>query len=191
MSILEQRQRKRAHLERVLLVCGGQNAGKSRLLRTMFVDPRLGTNCTIPTSPKIKLARLSRERGLYVRCTSPHEYGDTVDTFFQKIDRAMERAWWQFWRLNIACAMQPAAANSMPDVVTVCREFRRRLNPERVRLIQIEPRQDNSQGSLLSHAEVDQLRSLEVEVTTVDGRRSSRASQHPNGLFLADFFDFT
>jgi hypothetical protein len=191
MSILEQGQRGRAHLERVLLVCGGQNAGKSRLLRTMFVDPCLGTGGRIPTSSKIKLARLSRERGLYVRCTSPHEYGDTIDTFFQKLDRAMERAWWQFWRINIACAMQPAAADQMSDVVTVCREFRRRLKPERVRLVQIDPRQDNAQGTLLTHAEVDQLRHLEVEVVTVDGRRSSIASQHPNGLFLADFFDFT
>jgi hypothetical protein len=137
------------------------------------------------------LARLSRERGLYVRCTSPHEYGDTIDSFFRKLDRAMERAWWRFWRINIACAMQPAAANAMPDVVTVCREFQRRLKPERVRLVQIDPRQDNTQGNPLSHAEVDQLRNLDVEVTTVDGRRSIMPPQHPNGLFLADFFDFT
>ena len=191
MSVLEQGLRKRAHLERVLLVVGDQNAGKSRLLRTMFIDPRLGTNCHIPTSPKIKLARLSRERGLYVRCTSPHEYGDTVDTFFRKIDRAMERAWWEFWRINIACAMQPTAANKMPDVVVVCQEFQRRLMPERLRLVQLGLRQDGAPGNLLSAAQVDQLRSLNVDVVTVDTRRSSTASQHPNGLFLADFFDFT
>jgi hypothetical protein len=191
LTNLEQGNRKRPHLERVLMVCGGQNAGKSRLLRTMFVDPRLGTGGSRPTSAKVRLASLSRERGLYVRCTSPHEYGDTLDSFFRKLDRAMERAWHQFWRINVACAMQPAAANNMPDIVTVCREFRTRLVPERIRVVQIDPRQDNAQGTLLPHAEVDQLRQIGVEIVTVDGRRSMAASQHPNGFFLSDFFDFT
>ena len=39
---MEQAQRTRAHLERVLLVCGEQNSGKSRLLRQMLSDERLG-----------------------------------------------------------------------------------------------------------------------------------------------------
>ena len=79
----------------------------------------------------------------------------------------------------------------MPDIVAVCREFQSRLPPERIRIVQINPRQDNDPGTLLTHADVDQLRLLGVEVITVDGRRSSIASQHPNGLFLSDFFDFT
>lgn len=83
----EQRNRKRAHLERVLLVCGGQNAGKSSRLRSMFVDPRFGTRSHIPTHSRVVPVRLSRERGLVVRFTSPHERGETLETFLGKIDR--------------------------------------------------------------------------------------------------------
>lgn len=191
MSILEQAKRKRSHLERVLIVCGGQNAGKSRLLRTMFIDPRLGTDGAIPTSARIKLTRISRERGLYVRCTSPHEAGETIDEFFAKLDRAMERAWSRFWRINVACAMQPFSANSMPDVLEVCEQFQVRLMPERIRLIQIDPRQDGGIGTLLPQAHIDQLRRVGVEIVAVDGHRSPPPAQHPHGLFLADFFDFT
>ena len=38
----EQATRSRAHIERILLVCGQQDAGKSRLLRSMLGDHRLG-----------------------------------------------------------------------------------------------------------------------------------------------------
>jgi hypothetical protein len=40
-EIMEQANRKRAHLERILLVYGEQNASKSRLLRAMLEDERL------------------------------------------------------------------------------------------------------------------------------------------------------
>ena len=35
---MEQASRTRAHLERIMLVCGLPNAGKSRLIRRMFAD---------------------------------------------------------------------------------------------------------------------------------------------------------
>lgn len=59
---MEQANRKRAHLERILLVCGNQNAGKSRLLRHMLGDNRLGG--TVPGTPRIRARALSRERCL-------------------------------------------------------------------------------------------------------------------------------
>ena len=188
---MEQGQRGRAHLERVLLVTGLQNAGKSTLLRRMFVDPRFGTRGVIPTHPRIGFIALSRERCLLLRISSPHEKGETLDQFFKKLDRAMQRAWNFFWRINIACAVQPNATQTTPDLVTICREFNRRLLPERIRVIQIDPRQDGQPGALLSAQEIDQLRSMEVDVMTVDARRPQSTNLFPNGLLLADYFDFT
>ena len=189
--ILEQSRRKRPHLERVLIVAGDQNAGKSTLLRRMFVDPRLGTGGAIPTSPRIPLVTLSRERCLLFRLSSPHEKGESLNLFLNKLDRSMHRAWQHFWRCNLACAMQPNAVGPTPDLVTICREIYRQLWPERVRVVQIHPRQDNASGNLLSSRDVDRLRRLGVEVLTIDGRQPATPRQSPNGLLLADFFDFT
>lgn len=189
----EQRNRKRAHLERVLLVCGGQNAGKSSRLRSMFADPRLGTKGDIPIHSRVVPVRLSRERGLVVRFTSPHERGETLETFLDKIDRDLERAWGNigFWRANFACAIQPNAANQMPDAVATCTAIHDAFWPERIRLVQIQPRQDGCPGDLLSEAQVDHLRNISVEVVTIDGRRPAEKRPDPNAFFLSSFFDFT
>jgi hypothetical protein len=180
-------------MERALFVLGGQNAGKSRMLRQMFVDTRLGTSGNIPDESIIKLVSLSHDRCLHVRCTSPHEMKETIKEFFGKLDRTMERAWDKYWRFNLACALQPRAANNMPDVFTTLKALREEFEPERIRVIQINPRQDGNEGGndLLSHDEVDALRSLRIEMAIVDGRRSLAPNEYPNGFFLADFFDFS
>src|SRR5438105_11615357 len=98
---MEQAKRTRAHFERVLLVCGEQNSGKSRLLRHMLGDARLGGE--VPATPRVPARALSRERCLAVRFTSPHEAGETMEKFLRKIDRASEDAWRDYWRLNYAC----------------------------------------------------------------------------------------
>ena len=187
---MEQSRRRRAHLERILLVAGAQHAGKSTLLRQMFVDARLGTGGVIPTEARIRPVALSRERCLVVRCSSPHERGETLAMFLRKLDRAMERAWRKFWRFNFACAVQPHAVDPTPDLVAICAALQD-LKPERVRIVQIHPRQDGEPGELLAQDDIDRLRELEIEVLTVDGHRSARSSAGPNGLLLADFFDFT
>jgi hypothetical protein len=182
IQILEgQMSQNRPHMERALFVLGNQNAGKSKMLRHMFIDPRLGTSGNIPEKKIIKLVSLSRDRCLHVRCTSPHEMKETMDVFFEKLDHTMERAWDKYWRFNLACAMQPSAANKMPDIVTTFKAFREKFEPERIRVIQINPRQDEDETKmdLLSHS----------EVAIVDGRRPA-PNQYPNGFFLADFFDF-
>lgn len=181
----------RASIERILVVCGMQNAGKSRMLRSMFVDPQLSTNRVIPTPSRIRPAALSRERCLQIRCTSPHERGESIDDFFAELERARVAAWRTFWRFNYACALQPNANSTTPDAVTFCDEMKKRLTPERIRFVQIDPRQDGRSGTLLGHADVDRLRGMEVEVMTVDGRREPTGAQPPHGLMLADFFDFT
>jgi hypothetical protein len=180
-------------MERALFVLGNQNAGKSKLLRSMFIDPRLGTSGNIPDEKIIKLVSLSRDRCLHVRCTSPHENKETIDKFFEKIDHVMKRAWDKYWRFSFACAMQPKAVNNMPDIVTTFKAFQEKFEPERIRVIQINPRQDEDETKidLLTHREIDTLRTLGVEMAIVDGRKLSVKNQYPNGFFLADFFDFT
>jgi len=62
------------HFERALFVVGEPNSGKSNQLRSMFRDVRLGTAGDIPTERRLpELYRLSNERCLYRRLTSPHE----------------------------------------------------------------------------------------------------------------------
>jgi hypothetical protein len=63
----------RYHFERALFVVGEPNSGKSNQLRSMFRDVRLGTRGDIPTARKLdEVYRLSNERSLYLRLTSPH-----------------------------------------------------------------------------------------------------------------------
>jgi hypothetical protein len=181
---------KRPHMERALFVVGKQNAGKSTLLRQMFVDRRLGTDGAIPEASRIKPVALSPERCLVIRCASPHERKETLRRFFDKVERDMERVSDQFWRFNYACALQPEAENKMPDLITICKKFDAKFAPERIRVILIDPRQDGRPGSRLAQSDVDELRSLSVEMAIIDAHRSTPRYEYSNGIFLADFFDF-
>src|SRR6267378_5400840 len=68
------------HFERVLFVVGQPGSGKSKQLRSIFRDARLGTNGAIPTATTLdEIYRLSNERCLYFRLTSPHETGETIN----------------------------------------------------------------------------------------------------------------
>jgi hypothetical protein len=180
----------RPHTERTLFVVGNQNAGKSTLLRHMFVDSRLGTDGKVPEASRIEPVTLSPERCLVIRCTSPHERNETLREFFDKIDHEIKRAFKRFRRFNYACALQPEAAGKMPDLVTTCREFIKRFAPERIRVVLIDPRQDGRPGSRLTKGDVDKLRSLNVEMATIDAHKSTPPLAYPNGIFLADYFDF-
>ena len=111
--------------------------------------------------------------------------------FFRKIDRASEIAWWTYWRFNYACAVQPRAAGKMPGIVDVCKGLTGQFLPERVRVVQLSPGQDRSQSSALTTTEVDGLRQLDIEVITVDARRSQLPVEPANTRVLADFFDFS
>lgn len=186
---MEQADRTRAHLERILLVCGQQKAGKSRLLRHMLGDARLGGK--VPVSRRIKARALSRERCLAVRFTSPHEMKETLPEFLRKIDRVTEIAWWKYWRVNYACAIQPSPNNNMPGIVDVCDSLKREFLPERIRVVQLVPDQWGVLTSQLTTVDVDGLRKLNVEVVTIDARRSIHAAEPGNVRVLADYFDFS
>jgi hypothetical protein len=67
------------YFERALFVVGQQDSGKSVQLRSMFRNVRLGTDGNIPAATNLReMYRLSNERCLYIRLTSPHEMDEYV-----------------------------------------------------------------------------------------------------------------
>jgi hypothetical protein len=185
------------YFERALFIVGDQNSGKSVQLRSMFHDVRLGTSGNIPPSPNLpEMYRLSNERSLYIRLTSPHERGEyvgrrpteeDVDDFLDKTEEKIEgntphmgRRW------NFACPLQPLAARNMPDVVDTVRAFHSRFDPERIRVLFLSP---DRHGALLQGAHLPLVAGLRtismVEIGWIDAR-----DRTANGLLIADFFDF-
>jgi hypothetical protein len=175
-------------LERALFVVAPGDSGKSTQLRSMFRDRRLGTNGRIPPSseaPKLpEIYYLSNERRLYLRLTSPHEYKETPSKFLTKTRRKMGSGRWCF-----ACPFQPNAFRNMPDILDSVLAFVRAFDPERVRVVFLSP---NRHGVELEEylpdwdIRTELLRIDGVEVACIDARE-----REANGLFLADFFDFT
>ena len=70
--------------------------------------------------------------------------GETPTRFLRKIDRATEIAWWSYWRLNYACAVQPRPFNKMPGIVDVCADLVGEFLPERIRVVQLAPDKDGA-----------------------------------------------
>ena len=169
-------------IERILLVAGRQNTGKSTQLRAMFRDPRLGNDGQIPTSPSIsRTYRLSPDRQLYLRLMSPHEAGATLEEFLSTIAEKTIAGHW-----CVASAVQVDASRRMPDLRTVVAALDDRFSPERIRIALLSP---DRHGDPLSdaNAHLEGLRrAAEVaEVMCIDARTRER-----NGLLLADTFDF-
>ncbi len=184
------------NFERALFVVGAPNVGKSNQLRSMFRDIRMGTAGVIPTERNVReFYRLSNERCLYLRLTSPHEMKESIRekrgaraNFLQKTAEKIQantphlgRRW------NFAGALQANAENYMPDVVATCRAFVRYFNPERTRIAFLSPDRHGVCLQQAGHVDlVSRLRQVpSVEICWIDAR--DRAA---NGLLLADFFDF-
>jgi hypothetical protein len=169
------------HIERILLVAGAPNTGKSTQLRSMFADPRFGTLGRLPTTPKIvETYALSSARRLYLRLTSPHEVGENLSEFIDKIITKTVSGRW-----CVASAIQVDATNNMPAVADVVAALLQHLSPERIRVAFLSP--DRHAVGLASIQVVDSLwRMPECEVLFIDAR-----NRVANGLLLADTFDFT
>src|SRR5271165_1254485 len=137
------------YFERALFIVGEQNSGKSTQLRSMFRDVRLGTDGNIPAAANLaEMYRLSNERCLYIRLTSPHERGEWIerrpdeeaDNFLDKTEEKIVASTSHVGRRwNFACPLQPHAANHMPDVVETVRAFVGRFHPERTRVLFLSP----------------------------------------------------
>lgn len=175
-------------LERALFVVGPRNCGKSTLLRSMFLDQRLGRNGVIPSTVKEKKLKniyyLGNDRRLYLRLTSPHENEENMKQFIAKSKNTMLNGRWCF-----AGALQPAKFNNMPDVVRSVRYFNNVFKPERIRVIFPSPNHlEIGFSKFIAGRDLSaELLQIErVEVACIDAR-----NMKANGLFLADFFDFT
>jgi len=172
-------------LERALFLVAPQDSGKSSQLRAMFLDRRLGTGGRVPTTRNIPdTYYISNERRLYLRLTSPHEYGETPKEFLDKAKVKMGSGRWCY-----AGAFQPDAYNNMPDVVDSVRCFIAAFEPERVRVAFLSPNRHGAQlPDFLPGRDLlgELLQIPTVEAVCIDARQ-----RQSNGLFLADFLDFT
>ena len=169
-------------IERVLLVAGAQNTGKSTQLRAMFRDPRLGTQGAVPEARNVAATyALSPSRHLYLRLTSPHEMGDTLDGFLTKIASKAARGRW-----CVASAVQVDAARKMPELATAVRALNERFAPERIRIALLSPDRHGVNLSKINGV-INELYAAApvVEIICIDARTRMR-----NGLLLADTFDF-
>jgi hypothetical protein len=163
----------------------------------MFRDVRLSKDGIIPAATNLsEMYRLSNERCLYIRLTSPHERGEYIgrqppeeaDNFLDKTtEKIIASTPHVGRRWNFACPLQPHAAKHMPDVTETVRAFVERFDPERTRVLFLSPDRHDAllQGGHLSL--VAGLRAIpSVEIAWIDARERA-----PNGLLIADFFDFT
>lgn len=181
----------RFHFERALFVVGEPDAGKSTQLRSMFRDRRFGTRGLVPANRNLpETYRLSNERSLYLRLSSPHEMRETLRDFLEQSWRKIEsntpkegRRW------NFACALQPFPARKKmtAKLETICRRFAYWFEPERIRVAFLSPDQYGNDLQSLHSKLVPGLLSIpSVEVCWLDAR-----DRQANGLILADYFDFT
>jgi hypothetical protein len=178
------------HFERALFVVGEQDSGKSNQLRSMFRDWRLGEKGHIPANNNLTdIYRLSNERSLYLRLTSPHETDEDLREFLEGIwDKCEGNTPTKGRRWNVACALQPFPYKSMrARLPTICKRFSTWFEPERIRVAFLSP---DRHGNLLQgeHATLaeDLIAIPGVEACWIDAR-----DRQANGLLLADYFDFT
>jgi hypothetical protein len=173
--------RKPLYIERALFIVGAPNAGKSAQLRSIFLDSRLGGK--IPQTNKIKATyRISNDRGLYLRLTSPHELGETPEKFFKKIKKETGEGRW-----SIAVPLQPDRANKMPNVVETIRKFRGIFLPERVRVCFLSP----DRRGVVHDKEIRPLINKLWKIDGVECIMIDATNKTNNGLFYSDFFDFS
>lgn len=175
-------------LERALFIVAPQDSGKSTTLRSLFQDRRLSTHGVPPSSSAQKrlpeIYYISNERRLYLRLTSPHEFGETSEEFIEKTKNKMGSGRWCF-----AGPFQPDAFRNMPDVVASVESFIRAFAPERLRVAFLSPNRHGQEvDTFLPPRDLrkELLSIAGVEVLCMDGRERGK-----NGLLLADFFDFT
>ena len=169
-------------IERVLLVAGRRNTGKSTQLRAMFRDPRLGNAGEVLTKRNpLKRYRLSPDRRLYLRLRSPHESDKTLEEFMDEIAAKTIAGRW-----CVASAVQIEAAGRMPGLPTVVAAIHERFSPERIRIVLLSPDQRGDPLADANRHLADLRGAAEVaEVMCVDAR-----TREGNGLLLADTFDF-
>jgi hypothetical protein len=172
-------------IERFLFIVGAPNAGKSTQLRSLFIDPRLETEGEIPTSRNVKAHyRLSINRGLYLRLTSPHESKESLKRFLRKTAANTSAGRW-----CAAAPLQPdASVYGMPDLVNTVKAVVNEFAPERIRVCILSPDQHgatwNDQTLQRLFERLWKLGS--VECHSIDARKRTA-----NGTLLAGYLDYS
>ena len=113
---------------------------------------------------------------------SPQENGENWDKFAEKILKVSKSGRW-----NFVCAMQTDPPNNMPNLILSIERFLNVFNPERVRVYFLSPVHGGDMlPSDIFNVTIPSLLRLDdrIECCTID-------ANYNNGLFLADFFDFT
>ena len=178
------------YVERAQFILGDSGAGKSTQLRSLFLDRRFHKRGAIPEQKKLhETYYISNERRLYLRLTSPHEYGESLNEFLDKFENKMRYEGVENNRWNFFGPLQIESpdTNQIKDGKVVIKEFMDRFKPERVRAVILSP---NCSGefmkrkTLLNHLE--ELHEINCEVILTDAQESEK-----NGLIYSDFFDFT
>jgi hypothetical protein len=172
-------------IERFLFVVGAPNTGKSTQLRSLFIDPRLGTDGQVPTSRKVEAHyKLSIDRRLYLRLTSPHEYGESLKDFLQKTAANTTEGRW-----CAAVPLQPDASEyGMTDLVKTVKAVIKEFTPERVRVCILSP---DRHGNIWENKRLQKLfgrlwRLGPVECHCIDARERTT-----NGTLLAGYLDYS
>lgn len=177
------------YVERALFILGDRNTGKSTQLRSLFLDRRFGKNGVIPTERKPpETYYISNERRLYLRLTSPHEYGESLSEFLDKCEDRMWTSGREISRWNFVGPLQIVSRQKIiPDGIVVIKEFMDRFKPERVRAVILSP---NRSGEFMECNTLlnllDEMHRMNCEVILTDAQTSDK-----NGLIYSDFFDFT
>ena len=172
-------------IERLLFVVGAPNAGKSTQLRSLFIDPRLGTGGNIPQNRKLGAHyKLSIDRGLYLRLTSPHESRESLQKFLRKTAANTKDGRW-----CAAIPLQPDTSDyGMTDLVKTVKAVLKKFAPERVRVCILSPdRHGVSWDTKQLEKHFDRLWRLgAVECHCIDARERTS-----NGTLLADYLDYS
>lgn len=175
------------YLERALFVVGRRDAGKSHQLRAMFLDRRFGTDGEYPGSPgRLPVVHLSHLRRLAIRVASPHERGQSVEEYLERVRNQLGPGRWCF-----AGALQSGDTGTLPGPKAYLESFVQELTPERVRVCILSPDfQDRTLETALLERRLRRIPSVE----TVSFDATADIFEDPeeaHGLFLADFFDFS
>jgi len=173
------------YIERALFVVAYRNGGKSTHLRSMFADSRFHTSGVIPSPAETsKTVDLSNERHLFIKIMSLHETNRTLKNYFDKIEDKCKSGRWCF-----AGALRPSPENKIKENLgEIVEAFIARFEPERVRICFLSP---DHNDELIDNA-IMQLAAIEgIECVVIDASSDNAYRLTDNGLFLADFFDFT
>lgn len=174
-------------LERVSLICGLQDSGKSFLMRRMLEHQILGgvSHGRGPVRPR----QLSEKRVLIVKLSSPHEAGWDLEVYISWLKRVIQRQLWEgFTCVSFVGAIHPVEYGNMPDIFVTCSRIFKDFKPKVMRVTELAPDQWGRTQGVVKKNEVDALRGEGIIFEQMNATRGCFTERNVNGL--VQFFDF-